>query len=175
MDNYGAVPKEVVLRTTVRTRLRLNSATRDSLSSLRQQQREFYNKGVEIGRFAHGNGEYIPSNYTSYTSVLSAVRKDKTHRCAQQNLTLQRCCVNAGSESVRKWSKYRKYLDANLAYWKKRMKLDPEDSKVLRKHSVAEQKLSKHREAGTKPLFRPEPRGRVRFRCRSRLRRAISV
>ena len=77
MDNYGTVTKEVVLRTTVRTRLRLNSATKRYLWSLRQQQREFYNKGVEIGLFAHGNGEYIPSNYTSYTSVLSAVRKDK--------------------------------------------------------------------------------------------------
>ena len=34
------------------------------------------------------------------------------------------------------------------------MKKDPEDPKVLRKHSVAEQKLSKHQEAGTKRLFR---------------------
>ena len=58
MDNKGAVTAEVVLRTTVRTRLRLNKATRDSLWSLRQQQREFYNKGVEIALFAHGNGDY---------------------------------------------------------------------------------------------------------------------
>ena len=138
----------------MRTRLRLNKATRDSLWSLRQQQREFYNKGVEIGLFAHGNGEYIPSNYTAHASVLSAVRKDKTHRWARQNLTLQRSGLNAGSESVRKWSKHRKELRSNLDYWKKRVKKYPEDSKVLRKHSVAEQKLSKHREAGTKRMFR---------------------
>ena len=154
MDNYGAVTKEVVLRNTVRTRLRLNSATKRHLWSLRQQQREFYNKGVEIGLFAHNNGDHIPSNYTSYTSVLSAVRKDKTHRWARQNLTLQRSGLNAGSESVRKWSKHRKTLENNLAYWKKGVKKDPEYAKALRKHSVAEQKLSKHREAGTKRLFR---------------------
>ena len=112
MGNYGAVVEEVALRTTVRTRLRLNATTKNSLWSLRQQQREFYNTGVEIGMFARNNGECIPSNYTAHTSVLSSVRKDK------------------------------------------RVKKDPEDPKVLRKHSVAEQKLSKHREAGTKRLFR---------------------
>ena len=45
-------------------------------------------------------------------------------------------------------------LESNLAYWKKRAKKDPEDPKVLRKYSIAEQKLSKHQEAGTKRLFR---------------------
>ena len=77
MDNDSAVTAEVVLRTMVRTRLRLNKTAKKSLWSLRQQQREFYNKGVEIGLFAHSNGESIPSNYTAHTSVLSAVRKDK--------------------------------------------------------------------------------------------------
>ena len=81
MDTDGAVVEEVALRTTVRTRLRLNAATKNSLWSLRQQQqREFYNTGVEIGLFARNNGESIPSNYTAHTSVLSSVRKDKTHR-----------------------------------------------------------------------------------------------
>ena len=154
MDNYGAVTKKVVLRTTVRTRLRLNKATRNSLWSLRQQQREFYNKGVEIGLFAYNDGEYIPSNYTAYTSVLSAVRKDKTHRWARQNLTLQRSGLNAGLDAVRKWSKHRKELDGNLAYWTKIVGKYPDNAKSLRKHSVAEQKLSKHREAETKRLFR---------------------
>ena len=58
MDNDGAVVEEVALRTTVRTRLRLN-ATPPSVpcGSLRQQQREFYNTGVEIGLFARNNGE----------------------------------------------------------------------------------------------------------------------
>ena len=107
MDNYGAVVEEVVLRTTVRTRLRLNATTKNSLWSLRQQQREFCNTGVEIGLFARNNGESIPSNYTAHTSVLSSVRKDKTHRRARQNLTLQRSGMNAGLESVRKWSKHR--------------------------------------------------------------------
>ena len=154
MDNKGAVTAEVVLRTAVRTRLRLNATTKKSLWSLRQQQREFYNKGVEIGLFARNNGESIPSNYTAHTSVLTAVRKDKTHRWARQNLTLQRSGLNAGLESVRKWSKHRKNLENNLDYWTKRVKKDPEVSKSLRKRSVAEQKLSKHREAGTKRLFR---------------------
>ena len=154
MDNDGAVVEEVALRTTVRTRLRLNNTAKRSLWSLRQQQREFYNTGVETGLFARNNGESIPSNYTAHTSVLSAVRKDKTNRWARQNLTLQRSGLNAGLESVRKWSKHRKNLENNLAYWKKRVKKDPEDPKVLRKHSVAEQKFSKHQEAGTKRLFR---------------------
>ena len=48
MDNKGAVTAEVVLRTTVRTRLRLDKTAKNSLWSLRQQQREFYNKGVEM-------------------------------------------------------------------------------------------------------------------------------
>ena len=109
---------------------------------------------MEIGLFARNNGESVPSNYTAHTSVLSAVRKDKTNRWARQNPSLQRSGLNAGLESVRKWSKHRKNLENNLAYWKKRVKKDPEDPKVLRKHSVAEQKLSKHQEAGTKRLFR---------------------
>ena len=154
MDNKGAVTAEVVLRTTVRTRLRLDKTAKNSLWSLRQQQREFYNKGVEIGLFARNNGESIPSNYTAHTSVLTAVRKDKTHRWARQNLTLQRSGLNAGLDAVRKWSKHRKNLENNLDYWTKRVKKDPEGSKALRKRSVAEQKLSKHREAGTKRLFR---------------------
>ena len=154
MDNQGVVTAEVVLRTAVRTRLRLNATTKKSLWSLRQQQREFYNKGVEIGLFARSNGESIPSNYTAHTSVLSAVRKDKTHRWARQNLTLQRSGLNAGLDAVRKWSKHRKNLENNLSYWTKRVKKDPEGSKVLRKRSVAEQKLSKHQEAGTERLFR---------------------
>ena len=70
----------MVLRTTVRTRLRLNATTKRHLWSLRQQQRGIYNLGVEIGLFAHSNGESVPSNYAAHTSVLSAVRKDKTHR-----------------------------------------------------------------------------------------------
>ena len=45
---------------------------------------------MEIGLFARNNGESMPSNYTAHTSVLSSVRKDKTHRWARQNLTLQR-------------------------------------------------------------------------------------
>ena len=154
MDNKGAVTAEVVLRTAVRTRLRLNATAKKSLWSLRQQQREFYNKGVEIGLFARNNGESIPSNYTAHTSVLTAVRKDKTHRWARQNLTLQRSGLYAGMDAVRKWSKHRKNLENNLSYWTKRVKKDTEDAKVLRKHSVAEQKLSKHQEAGTKRLFR---------------------
>ena len=154
MDNKGAVTAEVVLRTAVRTRLRLDKTAKNSLWSLRQQQREFYNKGVEIGLFARSNGESIPSNYTAHTSVLTAVRKDKTHRWARQNLTLQRSGLYAGMDAVRKWSKHRKNLENNLSYWTKRVKKDPEGSKVLRKRSVAEQKLSKHREAGTKRLFR---------------------
>ena len=116
MDNDGAVVEEVALRTTVRTRLRLNATTRNSLRSLRQQQWEFYNTGVEIGLFARNNGESIPSNYTAHTSVLSSVRKDKTHRCARQNLTLQRSGMNAGLESVRKWSKHKRNLGNNLDY-----------------------------------------------------------
>ena len=99
----------------------------------RQQQREFYNKGVEIGLFARSNGESIPSNYTAHTSVLTAVRKDKTHRWARQNLTLQRSGLNAGLESVRKWSKHRKNLENNLSYWTKRVKKDTEDAKVTQK------------------------------------------
>ena len=82
------------------------------------------------------------------------MRKDKTHRWARQNLTLQRSGLYAGMDAVRKWSKHRKNLENNLSYWTKRVKKDPEGSKVLRKRSVAEQKLSKHREAGTKRLFR---------------------
>ena len=105
MDNDGAVMEDVALRTTVRTRLRLNATTKNSLWSLRQQQREFYNTGVEIGLFARNNGESILSNYTAHTSVLSSVRKDKTHRWVRQNLSLQRSGMNAGLESVRKWSK----------------------------------------------------------------------
>ena len=150
MGNDGAVTKEVVLRTTVRARLRLNAATKRSLWSLRQQQREFYNKGVEIGLFAHNNGESIPSNYTAHTSVLASVRQDKRHWWARQNLTLQR----SGLYAVRKWAKHRREQENNLAYWTKIVKKDPENAKSLRKHSVAEKKLSKHREAGTKRLFR---------------------
>ena len=86
MDNDGAVVEEVALRTTVRTRLRLNNTAKRSLWSLRQQQREFHNTGVETGLFARNNGEPIPSNYTAHTSVLSAVRKDKTNRWARSRL-----------------------------------------------------------------------------------------
>ena len=111
---------------------------------------------MEIGLFARNNGESIPSNYTAHTSVLSAVRKDKTHRWARQNLTLQRGGMNAGLESVRKRSKHKRNLENNLAYWKKRVKKDPEDPKVLRKRSVAEQKLSKHQRGGNQAPVRQE-------------------
>ena len=127
---------------------------------------------MEIGLFAHGNGEYIPSNYTSYTSVLSAVRKDKTHRWAQQNLTLQRSGLNAGSESVRKWSKHRKELDGNLAYWKKRSEEGP------RGFQSAQEALGSGTEAlqapggGNQAPVPQETRRRGRFWCCSRLRRA---
>ena len=77
---------------------------------------------MEVGLFAHSNGESIPSNYTAHGD-LSSVRKDKTHCWARQNLTLQRSGMNAGLESVRKWSKHRKELERNLAYWKKRVKV----------------------------------------------------
>ena len=72
---------------------------------------------MEIGLFARNNGEPIPSNYISHTSVLSSVRKDKTRRWARQNLALQRSGMNAGLESVRKWSKHKRNLGNNLAYW----------------------------------------------------------
>ena len=109
---------------------------------------------METVLFFHKAGEPIPSNYTAYGDVLSAVRKDKTHRWSRQNLTLQRSGLAAGLEAVRKWSKHKRNLDNNLDYWTGRAEKDPDDPKVLRKRSVAEQKLSKHREAGTKRLFR---------------------
>ena len=70
----------MVLRTTVRARLRLNNTAKRSLWYLRQQQREFFNLGVETALFFHKAGEPIPSDYTAYGDVLSAVRKNKTNR-----------------------------------------------------------------------------------------------
>ena len=142
------------MRTTVRARLRLNNTAKLSLWYLREQQREFSNLGVETALFFHKAGRPIPSDYAAHTSVLSPVRKDKTHRWSRQNLSLQRGGLAAGLEAVRKWSKHKGNLDNNLDYWTGRAEKYPDDPKVLRKRSVAEQKLSKHREAGTKRLFR---------------------
>ena len=137
MDTDGPVT-EVALRTTVRARLRLNSTSKRSLWHLRQQQREFYNLGVETALFFHKAGEPIPSDYTAHTSVFSEVRKDKTSRWSRQNLTLQRAGLAAGLEAVRKWYKHKRNLDNNLDYWTGRAEKDPDDHKVLRKRSVAE-------------------------------------
>ena len=109
---------------------------------------------METALFFHKAGEPISSDYTAHTSVLSPVRKDKTHRWSRQNLSLQRAGLAAGLEAVRKWAKHKRNLNNNLDYWTGRAEKDPDDPKVLRKRSVAEQKLSKHREAGTKRLFR---------------------
>ena len=56
--------------------------------------------------FFHKDGEPIPSNYTAYGDVLSAVRKDKTSRWSRQNLTLQRgrlaarCATRRGTDGT---------------------------------------------------------------------------
>ena len=109
---------------------------------------------METALFFHKVGEPIPSDYTAHTSVLSAVRKGKSNRWSRQNLSLQRAGLASGLTAVRKWSKHKRNLENNLSYWTGRAEKDPDDPKVLRKRSVAEQKLSKHREAGTKRLFR---------------------
>ena len=127
---------------------------------------------MEIGLFARSNGESIPSNYTAHTSVLTAVRKDKTHRWARQNLTLQRSGLNAGLDVGTQ------VVQAQKELREQPLLLDEESQEGYRGCQGAQKALGSRTEALQAPRGRnqtpvpQEERRRDPFRCRSRLRRA---
>ncbi len=145
---------------TVRVRLRLSAGTRRRVWRLRSQQNQAFNLGVELGLGAVSGGLRVPSAFDGDKTLTE--RRGDGSMPNHPVVVLQRPGVRAGLDAVTKWQKAVWKHGKDVEYWQSRVEAALSEGDGLgyaqRRLSAVTQRRDRHRQRGTRRLFRSRKR-----------------
>ncbi len=140
-------------------RLRLSAGVRRRVWRLRGQQSQAFNLGVELGLGAVSGGLRVPSAVDGYKTLTERRGDGSMPKCASR---LQRAGVRAGLDAVTKWQKAVWKHGKDVEYWQSRVEAALSEGDGLgyaqRRLSAVTQRRDRHRQRGTRRLFRSRKR-----------------
>lgn len=129
----------------IRVPLTPGRSTAETLWTLRRQQAQAYNAGVELG-LAAGSDERVPSAFDGFKEL---TRRRADGRLPRHTLLLQRGGLRLGLEAVRRHRDSRRRLERAVEYW-----AEQDGPEAPARLDRARRRLERHVARGTHRLFR---------------------